>query len=513
MTLHYYSDTAVQTTLTAPISNSATSATVASTTGFPASFPFYLALDYGQTTLEVVEVTGLSSLTVAIVRGVSGTVAQAHSSGAPVVHVAPAQFYNDTSMHTNSNTGVHGVSGSVVGTSDVQTLTNKTINNNANTITFGTLIAANSGIDIKIPDGTLNSAIPTSYPAGVSTASVLSSNGWPVNGNVLSIIQESGTYSVQLLYSNSVNFGYYRHSSDGATWSSWIQIATAGLDALATALSTPSTGLVAITAANTVAERTLSINSVQTNNSSYAFQWNNANGVGGNPSIGMAFKSPAPFVYTSSGSYTAGNNGGAAYIRVVTQNGGSGGGGAPSTTSGQASVGGGGGAGACSEKVVATSGLTFPLQVVVGAGGAGGVGSGSGSVGGTSKVVDNNGSGSVLCSGGTSSATSVGTAATAGSVSQGGPGFNTAPTSPVGDFTVNGGDGFPGGGVPNGVVLGGHGGASRFGGGGSPAGGGGNGQAGEAYGSGGAGAGAGQSSGALTGGAGAGGIVLIYPIY
>lgn len=41
----YYSSTAVQTTLTGGVSNSATTLPVASTTGFPASYPFTLVLD------------------------------------------------------------------------------------------------------------------------------------------------------------------------------------------------------------------------------------------------------------------------------------------------------------------------------------------------------------------------------------------------------------------------------------------------------------------------------------
>lgn len=135
MARHYFSDTAVSTTLASGISNSATSVVVASASGFPGSFPYFLAFDRGTGSMEVVEVTNAVSTTLTVVRGVSGTSAVSHSSGTPVEHVAPASFYNEDSAHVNSSTGVHGVTGDIVGTTATQTLTGKSMSGALNTFT------------------------------------------------------------------------------------------------------------------------------------------------------------------------------------------------------------------------------------------------------------------------------------------------------------------------------------------------------------------------------------------
>lgn len=101
MSRHYYSTVAVQTTLTSGISDSATSMDVGSTTGFPGSFPYYLALEFGENAQEVIEVTNAVGLTLTITRGASGTSAAAHSSGASVIHVAPSDFFNTASQISN----------------------------------------------------------------------------------------------------------------------------------------------------------------------------------------------------------------------------------------------------------------------------------------------------------------------------------------------------------------------------------------------------------------------------
>lgn len=127
----FYSSTYLPTTLAAAITSpSATSISVNSITNAPGSFPYTLLIDWGLTTQEAVSVTGSSGTgpyTLTVTRGIDGTTAQTHVNGATVVHGVTAEDYNEPQVHIAASSAVHGLAGSVVGTTDTQTLTNKTL--------------------------------------------------------------------------------------------------------------------------------------------------------------------------------------------------------------------------------------------------------------------------------------------------------------------------------------------------------------------------------------------------
>lgn len=144
MTLRNYSSTAAATTLSAPADASTTTLTVSATTGFPAA-PFILAIDADAAGQELVLVTNVAGTILTVTRAYDSTVASAHSVGAAVAHSHAGLDFREANVHVNATSGVHGRTGSVVGTTDTQTLTNKTVALGNNTVT-GTKAEANAAL-------------------------------------------------------------------------------------------------------------------------------------------------------------------------------------------------------------------------------------------------------------------------------------------------------------------------------------------------------------------------------
>lgn len=130
MARRYFSSTATATTLSSGMDTSVTDMTVSSTSGFPTSYPFTIVVEEGVAGKEElcdVTAAGTGGATWTVTRGVDGTSGRSHSSGAVVRHAVSGRDFDEANAHVNASSGVHGLSGSVVGTSDSQTLSNKTL--------------------------------------------------------------------------------------------------------------------------------------------------------------------------------------------------------------------------------------------------------------------------------------------------------------------------------------------------------------------------------------------------
>jgi hypothetical protein len=140
MTTRKYSSRSQQTTLSAALTSSGTSATVVSGTSLlggvtvSAGELFTVVIDPDTALEEIVDVSATSGNTLTIVRGRDGSSGVAHSAGAAVRHMAIGRDYREANTHIEAASGVHGLTGSVVGTTDTQVLTNKDLTSATNTL-------------------------------------------------------------------------------------------------------------------------------------------------------------------------------------------------------------------------------------------------------------------------------------------------------------------------------------------------------------------------------------------
>ena len=99
-----------------------------------AAGPFYVVVDRGQVTEEKIlcesrvgNILNVYDTGLANGRGADQTTVVPHQIGAELEHIFTATDADEANLHVNSASGVHSVSGNVVGTSDTQTFTNKTL--------------------------------------------------------------------------------------------------------------------------------------------------------------------------------------------------------------------------------------------------------------------------------------------------------------------------------------------------------------------------------------------------
>jgi hypothetical protein len=175
-TRRQHSGSAIQTTLSLGIGSGDLTINISASTGWPDGSvgPFFVVIDRGLTSEEKVLVTSRSANVLTVTtRGMDGTTATSHASGAAIFPVWTAIEADEANAHTSAATGVHGIAGNLVGDSDVQTLTNKTIAAGSNTITGlspgGALVGttATQTLTGKTIDATANTISNLTWPAPI----------------------------------------------------------------------------------------------------------------------------------------------------------------------------------------------------------------------------------------------------------------------------------------------------------------------------------------------------------
>jgi len=165
MTTRKYSSRSQQTTLSAPITSSATTMTVGSGSSLmvatvPNGQTFTVVIDPDTALEEIVDVTNWSSgNTLTIARGIDGSSGIAHSAGAVVKHMAIGRDYTEANQHIENVTSAHGLTtANVVSTTDTGTVTSTMI---ANGTIVNADINASAAIDKTKISGTAITAADT----------------------------------------------------------------------------------------------------------------------------------------------------------------------------------------------------------------------------------------------------------------------------------------------------------------------------------------------------------------
>jgi microcystin-dependent protein len=171
-------------TLNGDVSNSATQITLNNVTGLP-SPPYVLVINPDTASEEVVLVTtnqdGVTAPTLKVERAIeTGATAKTHTNTNVVRHMIVGSDLQLVHDHLDNTTTAHGATGAVVGTTNTQTLTNKTltapkINENVTVTATSTELNVLDGItastaELNIMDGVLASTAELNYVDGVTSS-------------------------------------------------------------------------------------------------------------------------------------------------------------------------------------------------------------------------------------------------------------------------------------------------------------------------------------------------------
>lgn len=197
-----YSGGAKPTTLAANLGGSTADLSVSGTSfaNYPDGSvgPFYIVIDRGQVTEEKILCASRSGNVITVYnsgltngRGNDGTSVVAHSAGSTVEHVFTAVDADEANSHVNTASGVHGVSGSVVGTTNTQTLTNKTISGSSNTlsnIAQASVTSLTTDLAAKFPLNVSTNDETASYTLALSDAAkIVEMNYTPVSVTISTV--------------------------------------------------------------------------------------------------------------------------------------------------------------------------------------------------------------------------------------------------------------------------------------------------------------------------------------